>query len=57
MATFLLSFLIVLASLAALGIGLLLGRSAPAASCGGLSCGGCSKAGRAACRKHDQAAP
>lgn len=38
MATFLLSFLLLLLSLAAFGIGLLAGRGPPAGGCGSASC-------------------
>ncbi len=49
MATFLLSFLLLILALAGLGLGLFFGRPAPAGSCGGLACipgsacAGCSK--------------
>ena len=57
MATFVLALLVTLASLAGLGIGVLLGRSAPAGSCGGLACGACSKAGSLGCKTNCKAAP
>lgn len=57
MATFILTLLIILASLAGLGVGVLLGRSALAGSCGGLACGGCRKAGSPACKTSRKGAP
>lgn len=57
MATFVLALLVFLASLAGLGIGVLLGRSSLAGSCGGLACGGCKKAGSPACKTNPKDAP
>ncbi len=57
MATFILSLLIILASLAGLGVGVLLGRSALAGSCGGLACSACRNAGNTACEKIREVAP
>lgn len=57
MATLLLTLLVILVSIAGLGIGVLCGRRALAGSCGGLSCGGCSKTGTRKCREVGEDAP
>ncbi len=57
MATFILAFIVILVSLAGLGIGVLLGRSALAGSCGGLACAGCRQAGDKACKRNSAPRP
>ena len=53
MATLFLAFLIIVLSLAGLAVGVLMGRSPLAGSCGGLACGGCKNAGGKACRREN----
>lgn len=52
MATLVLSFVIIALSLVGLAVGVLVGRTPLAGSCGGLACSGCTKTGSKTCKRN-----